>query len=85
MRRRLERTGSTPRRSRADVRMAAFLAIGQTWRAKDTGALWTIRQVYRADCEAMLRGPAGEPRLLSFADLRAEFAWHGPAPLRVVA
>jgi hypothetical protein len=73
------------RRSRLDVSLGRLLTIGQTWRDRDTGVDWTVRQVHRADAQLELVGPGGARRPLRFAELRAGYALVERERLRVVA
>lgn len=59
-------------RSRLDIRLGRQLKIGQTVRHRDTSLEWTIDQLYRQDCEALLRRP-GTRLIVTFAQLRTEY------------
>lgn len=62
------------RRSRLDVRFGRHAAIGHRYRRRDDGEVWTITQVYRADCAAMIRS-GDATRLVTFNELRSTFRW----------
>lgn len=50
--------------------LAKQLTIGQTWCERDTGAFWTVRQVWRGqDRQALLERPGQRPRTVAFAEL----------------
>lgn len=60
------------RRSRTDLLLARTIEIGQRWRHKDTNVVWRVSQIYRLDCEVVLRYQAVR-QVVPFARLRTDF------------
>lgn len=73
------------RRSRRDMQLGRFLAVGQRWRSRDDGSVWIVRQVHRQDCRVDLVwavAPGGNVRArisLRFDVLASDFKWIAPA------
>lgn len=59
-------------RSRLDIRLGRQLTIGQELRHRITGQVWTIDQLYRTDCEALLDNGV-ERTVVPFRDLRTDY------------
>ena len=71
---------TVPLGRRQEHRLVRACRIGDRWRSRGTGHLWTVRQIYRPDRLVLLtldsvHGPRCRQLVLG-ADLAAKFVWH---------
>lgn len=64
---------------RQEHRLIHACRIGDRWRCRNTGYLWTVRQIYRPDRLALITCDSLDGacrRIVSGTDLAANFVWH---------
>lgn len=73
------------RRSRKDINLGRVIQVGQTWRCRTSGELWTVAQVHRFDCDAVMHQGGYQTRRITvlFEDLRKD--WDRLVPAEVAA
>ena len=71
---------TVPLGRRQEHRLVRACRIGDRWRCRGTGQLWTVEQIYRPDrlvlivSDGVLDGHCR--RIVSGGDLAANFVWH---------